>query len=149
MGSGAKESRTLRCGVTVVLIAALVALALGVGACGTAVAAQTCSECGKKGMAPMVMGKASTADGVQVLKVSVVGGYYSPNRFTVAAGTPVKVVFSGSAKGCIAMPKFAALGKQADFAKSGSATVDLGTLEPGTYTWTCAMGMNAGKITVR
>ena len=34
-------------------------------------------------------------DGVQVLNVGLVGGYYRPNRFTVQAGVPVKVVFTG------------------------------------------------------
>jgi plastocyanin domain-containing protein len=61
----------------------------------------------------------------------------------------VRVVFTGKAKGCLAKPTFKALGKSGDVTQSGSASIDLGVLKPGTYTWTCAMGMNSGTITVR
>lgn len=111
--------------------------------------AQLCGECGGLGMPPKVVGTATDESGVQVLNVGIVDGFYAPNDFTVKAGQPVKVVFTGSAKGCVAKPKFAELGKQVDITSSGSGAIDLGTLEAGTYNFTCGMGMNKGTITVQ
>jgi plastocyanin len=111
---------------------------------------QTCAACtGKKGMPPKTTGSAVISNGTQVIDVQLAGGYYSPNTFTVKAGAPVRVVFGGKAKGCLAKPKIASLNKQVDFTSTGSATMDLGSLKPGVYTFTCGMGMNAGTITVR
>jgi len=86
-------------------------------------------------------------DGVQVLKVGLADGYYAPNNFTVQAGMPVTVVFTGSAEGCLAEPEFPGLGLKGDMS-GGSATFDLGQLRPGKYTFTCSMGVNVGTITV-
>jgi plastocyanin domain-containing protein len=110
---------------------------------------QTCGQCGGKGAPSKVVGTAVTQSGVQVVSIGFVNGYYSPNTFTVKAGMPVQVVFTGSAKGCLAKPQFASLGKKADVSVTGSATIDLGALKPGVYKFTCAMGMNAGTITVQ
>jgi plastocyanin domain-containing protein len=111
---------------------------------------QTCAQCdGGKGAPPAVVGTVYTLDAVQVVRVGLANGYYSPNTFTIKAGMPVRVVFTGRASGCLARPTFASLGKQAGLAATGSATIDLGTLKPGVYKFTCAMGMNAGTITVR
>ena len=107
---------------------------------------QACANCAGKGMAPMVKGTAVDENGVQVIKIGVVNGYYSPNDFMVKAGAPVKVVFTGKAKGCLAKPQFKALGKKADFTTSGTATIDLGTVNAGTYDFACGMGMTGGKI---
>jgi plastocyanin domain-containing protein len=119
------------------------------GSVSTTSGVQTCAQCGGKGAPPKVVGEAVTQDGVQIVNVGIVNGYYSPNAFTVKAGMPVRVVFTGKASGCLANPTFASLGKKVDFADTGSATVDLGTLKPGIYKFTCAMGMNAGTITVK
>jgi plastocyanin len=108
---------------------------------------QTCSACAG-GTAPQVYGKTQTVNGVQVVDIGVKNGFYSPNEFTVAAGTPVKVVFSGKAEGCLAKPTFKGIGTKADFT-SGEATVDLGELKAGTYEFTCGMGMAGGKIVVQ
>jgi plastocyanin len=110
---------------------------------------QTCAQCGGKGAPSSVVGQAVTQGGVQVVNVGLVNGYYSPNAFTVKAGMPVRVVFSGKATGCLAHPQFASLGKKGDLTSTGGATIDLGALKPGVYKFTCAMGMNAGTITVQ
>lgn len=119
------------------------------GSVSTASDVQTCAECGGKGMAPKVVGRAVEKSGVQVVNVELIDGYYSPNSFTVKADTPVRVVFTGKATGCLAKPMFSSLGKKADLTATGSATIDLGTLKPGVYKFTCAMGMNVGTITAR
>jgi hypothetical protein len=109
---------------------------------------QICASCWGDGAPdPQVTGAAVVEDGVQVLKVGLVGGYYQPNRFTVQAGLPVTVVFTGRAEGCLAAPEFPDLGVKAD-RSSGSATATLGRLEPGKYSFTSSMGVNEGTITV-
>lgn len=122
-----------------------------VPASGTVAASdvQTCAECNKKGMGPKVAGAAVVDGGVQVVNVGIVNGYYSPNAITAKAGTPIKVVFSGKAKGCIAKPKFGALKKSIDITTTGSGTIDLGALQPGVYEFTCGMGMSKSTITVQ
>jgi plastocyanin domain-containing protein len=95
--------------------------------------------------APAFPGETTMQDGVQVLSVGLVDGYYRPNRFTVQAGVPVKVVFTGWAQDCLGQPEFPELGLKGDMS-SGQAVFPLGELEPGTYTFTCSMGVNEGRI---
>jgi hypothetical protein len=108
---------------------------------------QSCTSCwvDKGAPSPAVQGETAMADGVQVLRVGLVGGYYQPNRFTVRAGVPVTVVFTGWAQDCLAEPEFPELGLKGDLSR-GQAVFDLGELEPGTYTFTCSMGVNEGRI---
>jgi plastocyanin domain-containing protein len=87
-------------------------------------------------------------DGIQVLAVGLVGGYYRPNRFTVQAGVPVRVVFTGWAEDCLGQPEFPELGLKGDMS-SGQAVFPLGELKPGSYTFTCSMGVNEGKIVAK
>jgi plastocyanin len=110
--------------------------------------AQTCADCAGKGMAPMVDGAVKMMDGVQVVAIGVKDGYYDPNQFTAQTGTPITVVFTGKARGCLGNPQFKSLGKKADFTKTGSATIELGSLPAGTYGFACGMGMTGGKLVV-
>ena len=111
---------------------------------------QSCSSCwvDKGGPAPAFSGETTLVDGVQVLDVGLVDGYYRPNRFTVQAGVPVKVVFTGYAQDCLGQPEFPELGLKGDLS-SGQAVFPLGVLEPGTYHFTCSMGVNEGEITAQ
>jgi plastocyanin domain-containing protein len=110
---------------------------------------QVCAECAGKRMPAKFEGTATVKNGVQVIDVAIVEGTYAPNVITAQAGMETQVVFTGRAKGCLAKPTFKALGKSADVTASGTATIDLGTLKPGVYKFTCGMGMNAATITVR
>jgi plastocyanin len=111
-------------------------------------AAQICASCWGDGAPdPQTTGAPVVEDGVQVLKVGLASGYYQPNNFTVQAGLPVTVVITGNAEGCLAEPEFPELGVKADMS-GGSATVALGQLKPGKYSFTCSMGVNEGTITV-
>ena len=94
--------------------------------------------------APAVPGETTVVDGVQVLSVELVDGYYRPNRFTVQAGVPVKVVFTGWAQDCLGQPEFPELGLKGDMS-TGQAVFPLGELKPGA-TPTCAMGVNEGTL---
>ena len=111
--------------------------------------AQICTSCWAGDTPdPQVVGETVVEGGVQILKVGLVGGYYAPNVFTVRAALPVTVVFTGRAEGCLAHPEFPELGVKADMS-SGTATAALGRLSPGTYSFTCSMGVNEGTITVK
>lgn len=110
---------------------------------------QTCGVCGGKGKPKTVVGTSAVKNGVQVIAIAIQGGYYVPNHITVKAGMPVQVVFTGKAKGCIAKPMFKSLGKSGDLTSTGSATLDLGSLKPGTYAFSCAMGMGDGLVTAQ
>ena len=111
---------------------------------------QSCASCwvDKGGPAPAVRGETTMVDGVQVLEVGLVGGYYRPNRFTVQAGVPVRVVFTGWAQDCLGRPEFPELGLKGDMS-SGQAVFPIGELKPGSYTFTCSMGVNEGTITAK
>ena len=108
-----------------------------------------CYGCSGKGTPPVVEGKATIENGKQVVRVKIVNGYYSTNRITAQAGMPIKVVFTGKAKDCIGKPKFGSLGKQIDIRQTGRGTIDLGTLSPGNYRFTCGMGGTPGSISVQ
>jgi hypothetical protein len=110
---------------------------------------QTCGECDGSGAPKATAGAATLENGIQTVSVAIVGGYYVPNRITGTAGVPVRVVFTGAAKGCVAKPTFKSLGKSGDMNGTGTVTLDLGTLAAGTYEWTCAMGHNKGTITLQ
>jgi hypothetical protein len=93
-----------------------------------AATAQLCAACGGMGDPKEAVGAATVENGTQVVTVAIVDGYYKPNKVTVKADMPVRVVFTGSAKGCVAKPKFSALSKSTDVTASGSGTIELGTL---------------------
>jgi len=102
-----------------------------------------------KGEPAAEKGTATMENGVQVVHITMKDGYYSPNEITVKAGIPAKLVFVGEAKDCSGKPKIAALNKQVDFRKSGTATMDLGTLSAGTYKITCGMSSAGGNLVVQ
>jgi plastocyanin domain-containing protein len=107
-----------------------------------------CSECSGKGKPPITEGQATAQAGVQVVNVKIENGTYVPNKITAKAGMPVQVVFTGPAKDCVGKPKFGSLNKQIDIRKTGTGTIDLGTLSAGTYTFSCGMGANEGSVIV-
>ncbi len=110
---------------------------------------QLCVECGGRGAPAETEGEAITIDGVQTISIVVDGGYYIPNRITAQAGSPIRVVLTADAAGCVAEPTFESLGKSADLTASGATTIELGAAAAGTYEFTCAMDANRGAITVQ
>ncbi len=118
------------------------------GQSGEGMAKMTCPMC-NKGAPAVEKGTATVENGVQVVRVTLKDGYYSPNEIALKAGMPAKLMFSGEAKDCSGKPKIAALNKQVDFTKTGEATMDLGTLSPGTYKITCGMDSAGGSLVVQ
>lgn len=86
-------------------------------------------------------------DGTQVIRMTVDSRGYTPDAFTVRAGKPVKWVINGvNVFGCwgiIVSPK---LGIQKTLT-GGEETVTFTAPSPGTYPFSCAMGMYRGVIT--
>ena len=111
-------------------------------------AEMTCAMC-NKGAPAVEKGTATEENGVQVVRITLKDGYYSPNEITLKAGMPAKLIFTGEAKDCSGKPKIAELNKQADFTQTGEATMDLGTLSAGTYKLTCGMGSAGGNLVVK
>ena len=112
--------------------------------------AQTCSVCGGAKAAAPTTGTVEMSGGKQVVTVAIKDGSFSPNRFVAKAGTPTTVVFKVDgkpAKGCLSNPTFKSLNKSVNVT-TGEKSIDLGSLTPGTYEFTCAMGMNMGQIVV-
>jgi len=107
----------------------------------------TCPMC-NEGPPAVETGTATEEDGVQVVRVVQKDGYYSPNEITLKAGMPAKLIFTGDSKDCSGKPMIADLNMKADFTETGEATMDLGTLSPGTYKLTCGMGSDGGSLVV-
>ncbi len=108
----------------------------------------TCRMCGE-GAPAVEAGSATEEEGVQVVRVTLKDGYYSPNEITLKAGMPAKLIFTGDAKDCAGKPMIADLNAQADFTESGEAIMDLETVSPGTYELTCGMGSDGGSVIVQ
>ena len=112
---------------------------------------QMCLECSVGTKSAPVSGTVEASTGKQVVNIAIKGGTYTPNQFVATASSPITVVFTVDgkpAKGCLSKPTFKSLGKSLEVT-SGTESIDLGSLAPGTYPFTCAMGMNAGNIVVR
>jgi uncharacterized cupredoxin-like copper-binding protein len=109
---------------------------------------QQCTACITSKEPTPTVGTVAVMDGTQVVRISIVGGYYSPNQFTVKAGMPVRAVFKVDgkpAKGCVSKPTFKSLNKTVTVTQ-GEQVLDLGVLSPGTYEFSCAMGADVGRI---
>ncbi|MBI4098783.1 MAG: sulfite exporter TauE/SafE family protein [Candidatus Magasanikbacteria bacterium] len=87
-------------------------------------------------------------NGVQVVKMSVSPGGYSPSRFTVRAGKPVRWEVDGTnAGGCISVLVSRPLGVQKLLAR-GPNVIEFTPKTPGEVPFSCSMGMYRGSFTV-
>ena len=92
-----------------------------------------------------VEGATIPGEGVQTVYVDASDGY-APNRILASAGTPIELTFS-EAFGCmeeVVFPEF----RIARDLTQGGAVVELPSLEPGEYSFSCGMAMNFGTIVV-
>ena len=113
--------------------------------------AQNCAACTTGETAEAVEGTPVMIDGKQLIIVTIKDGTYVPNRFTVNASAPVVAQFMVEGKpatGCVSNPTFKQLDKTLEVTE-GTKSIDLGTLEPGTYDFTCAMGRPVGQVVVK
>ncbi len=95
------------------------------------------------GAAPIVSGK-------QVIRMTVggPGGAYDPDAFTVKAGIPVRWEIDGqNVGGCISSLISRQFGVRT-LLRPGPNVVEFTPTTPGTYAFSCSMGMFRGSITV-
>ncbi len=91
---------------------------------------------------------AELVDGVQVVAVTVKGGY-SPDVIRVAAGVPVRMLFDRQESGdCTSRVVFADFGVNQTLPAFGTTAVEFVPKEPGDYEFACGMNMIRGRLQV-
>jgi len=89
---------------------------------------------------------APSAGGVQEVAVVVRGGY-DPAAIRVKAGRPVRLLFDRQeTSGCSEEVVFGDFGVRKFLPAHKQTAVELTPPTPGTYEFTCGMGMSRGKI---
>ena len=119
------------------------------GCCGGAAGASGAGGCcgGGAGSSAVTKGSTTVAGGVQKVTVDLTTGSYAPNQISAKAGVPIEITFKGPASGCNGSVQSADLGFQQDVSNGG--TIKVGSLKPGTYTWSCSMNMYRASIVVK
>ena len=89
------------------------------------------------------------AGGVQVVEVTVKGGY-QPASIVAVAGRPLRLNFTRrEATPCgeeVVLPEF---GRRAHLPEDKTVAIEIVPTEPGEYEFTCGMNMYKGRIIVR
>lgn len=102
---------------------------------------------GSQPAAPSMSERPPAADAPQRITIRSGGSGYEPSEPQASADRPIVLVV-GKGEGCAAGFYMPSLGIEADNS-GGPVTLDLGTLEPGSYMFTCGMGMLGGELIVR
>ncbi len=87
--------------------------------------------------------------GVQVLRLSLTNKapFYEPAKPAVVVGKPVRLEIPGPAGGCRSVFQISGLGVQLPLNKTNNVA-EFTPKKPGTYTFSCSMGMYRGTLTV-
>ncbi len=89
-----------------------------------------------------------TSSGYQEAMV-LVKGAYAPDTLIVRTGKPVRLNFRREeSSACSEMVVFGDFGKSAKLPEGELVPVELLPMEPGTYEFTCQMGMLRGRLVV-
>jgi len=94
---------------------------------------------------PTATGSAGTADDPQVLRMTATDYGYTPNEFQVTANRPVRLIIDGETRGCGSYFFAPKLGITT-LLQPGDGNVFEFTPAPGTYEFSCSMGMFTGVI---
>ncbi|MDR1833828.1 MAG: sulfite exporter TauE/SafE family protein [Propionibacteriaceae bacterium] len=89
----------------------------------------------------------SDEGGAQVVRTVVSGYGYEPGAAVVYAGEPVKWLLDVQALGCASVVDGSSLGLGTASLAAGENTLEFTLGEPGTYRYSCAMGMYQGTFT--
>jgi plastocyanin domain-containing protein len=92
-------------------------------------------------------GSGAAGGNVQHFNVDLSSGAYVPDQITAKAGVPVRITF-GKGQGCVRTLVFPQFNINADMTQ-GPKTFDLGSLQPGEYSWSCGMNMQHGVLKVQ
>jgi uncharacterized protein len=138
-------------GVAVMAFAALnTSGALGILVPGlgslAAVGAQQSAGAGT-GPSSLVSANVTLGDGNQVLRTTQDANGYEPAAATVLTGIPIEWQIDSVALSCAASLYAPDLGIESMALDSGVNTLTLTLDKPGTYSYTCGMGMYSGSIT--
>ena len=91
---------------------------------------------------------ATSQGGRQEITIEVEGGY-SPSAVRITHGAPVRLVFDRKETSpCSEELVIGSLGVRRFLKPFAKTTVDLPPLSPGTYEFTCGMGMLHGRLVV-
>jgi plastocyanin domain-containing protein len=100
----------------------------------------------ERGAAVAALAPAAGADGVQEATVTVRGGY-SPSTVRARAGRPLRLTFDRQEDaGCSEEVVFADFGLRRYLPANQRTTVEVTPAAPGTYEFTCGMGMLRGRL---
>lgn len=89
-----------------------------------------------------------TSSGYHEAMVLVKGGY-SPDTIVVRVGRPVRLTFRREeSSSCSEMVVFGSFGKSALLPEGEATPIELAPQKPGTYEFTCQMGMLRGRLVV-
>ncbi len=92
---------------------------------------------------------ATAGDGVQEATVVVRGGY-EPGSLQVNSGMPVRITFDRQeSSGCSEEVVFPDLGVKRFLPAFSRTTIEVSPPGPGTFAFTCGMGMLQGRLIVR
>ncbi|MDP9388084.1 MAG: sulfite exporter TauE/SafE family protein [Actinomycetota bacterium] len=133
-----------------VLVAGLVAVNAGLVLNGSSftLAGALRSVTGSRSAAPVAASPVG-ADGVQRILIDVHDTGYSPSSVTARAGVPTELTMrTDGTQGCTRALVMSSFGVQKVLPATGDTRIELGELEPGTYRYTCGMGMYGGSIRV-
>jgi sulfite exporter TauE/SafE/copper chaperone CopZ/plastocyanin len=97
--------------------------------------------------ASLVSANVTLGDGNQVLRTTQDADGYEPDTATVLAGVPIEWQIDSVAIGCASSLYAPDLGLESMVLDSGVNTLTLTLEEPGTYSYSCGMGMYKGTIT--
>lgn len=93
--------------------------------------------------------RASVASSGYQEAMVLVKGRYSPDTIVVRAGKPVRLSFRREeSSACSEMVIFGDFDKSAKLPEGELVPVELSPKEPGTYEFTCQMGMLRGRLVV-
>lgn len=92
---------------------------------------------------------AAAADGAQAATVLVKDGFYRPETIVAERGKPVRLTFvREEASPCSEVVVFEQLGSRAALPEEEPVTVELTPEQPGSYAFTCGMGMYRGTLVI-
>lgn len=132
-----------------VLIAGLVAINAGLVLNGSSFTAATVwSDVTGSPAATPVAAPPLDTDGIQRIVIEARDTSYSPSRVTARAGVATEItVRTDNTRGCTRFIVMSAFGVEKALPATGDTVIEVGKLDPGTYRYTCGMGMYGGSIT--
>ncbi|MBC7291826.1 MAG: sulfite exporter TauE/SafE family protein [Actinotalea sp.] len=106
------------------------------------------TDAGPSGLPTQVSANVTVADDLQTVRTTQVATGYEPYEAVVLAGVPIRWEIDSVAVSCAASLWAPDLGIQPQVLRPGLNVLELRLDEPGTYSYTCGMGMYWGVITV-